>query len=123
MRTIAELVGRTITKVTGDKGEDAFTMTLDNGDTAELYHEQDCCEDVYLEDVVGDPQDLVGTPVLLAEEVSSGRRGGYDYGTHTWTFYKIATVKGEVTLRFYGSSNGYYSEGVDFAINGDRWGK
>lgn len=92
---------------------------LRDGSRYSLNHHQDCCESVSVEDVIGDLQDLVGSPLLMAEEATSSQNpDGYkpcEYqDSFTWTFYKLATIKGYVTIRFYGESNGYYSESVDF---------
>lgn len=68
-----------------------------------------------VEDTVGVLSDLVGSPITLAEESTNSDNPppGGD-GSHTWTFYRFATAKGYVTLRWLGESNGYYSEAVDF---------
>ncbi len=117
----SDLVGKTLSRVENhDNNEIIFT--LDNGDQYILYHEQDCCEGVYVEDIIGDLDDLVGSPILMADEATSNEsldelekeHPEYGYGSFTWTFYKLATIKGYVTIRWYGESNGYYSESVDF---------
>jgi len=85
-----------------------------------MFHEQDCCEIVAIEDIVGDLTDLLYSPILRATKDSDqdapiGIEKAEDpYGSSTWTFYNISTAKGYVTIRWYGESNGYYSESVDF---------
>jgi len=91
-------------------GEDSIIFTTDKGEVYKMSHEQDCCESVYIESINGDLKDLIDSPILLAEEVTeTGDDGWY---TYTWTFYKIGTIKGTVTIRWNGESNGFYSEEV-----------
>lgn len=70
-----------------------------------LYHYQDCCESVYISDICGELNDLSGQTVRA--EVATGE---LDYGM--WTFFKIDTINGGVTIRFNGESE-YYSVNVD----------
>jgi len=80
-------------------------------------HSQDCCESVEIEEVIGDVADLINDgPVLLAEEVSNSEEGTGAYESVTWTFYKLRTLNGDVTIRWLGTSNGYYSESVSFRL-------
>ena len=75
-----------------------------------LLHLQDCCEEVYIESIVGDTLDLLNTPITTAEEVENAS----EEKRCTWTFYRVATAKGMVVIRWLGQSNGYYSERVSF---------
>jgi hypothetical protein len=107
-----ELLGKTLAEVVEHSHAELAFRTTD-GETYRMYHEQDCCEDVSIEDITGDLNDLVGSPITMAEEVVEDGEES-DWGTSTWTFYKLATNKGYVTIRWFGESNGYYSESVDF---------
>lgn len=94
-------------------GNDALYFEQEDGAYFVLTHIQDCCEDVEIESIDGDLDDLIGEPLLMAEEII--KVGGEPtLESNTWTFYKFATVKGYVTVRFLGWSNGYYSERVDW---------
>ena len=113
---IEVLKGKVMTSVVAT--DDTLTFTTVHGDKYEFYHDQDCCESVYIESIVGDLDDLVGNPLLLVEEVTSNENPEWftpQYqDSFTWTFYKFATIKGYVDVRWYGESNGYYSESVNF---------
>ena len=113
--TIESMVGRTFVRI--DAGDDAIVFVEDNGARWTFFHEQDCCEDVRVDDVSGAWDDLCGAPLLRAEESVSGAPPAEDTracseGSETWTYYKFGTVKGDVDVRWYGTSNGYYSESV-----------
>lgn len=110
---INQLLGQTLVNINATDEEILFTN--DEGRRWKLYHSQDCCESVYVEDIVGDLQDLIGNPLLVADErVQDDRNYGELGMLGMWTFYELATIKGSVTIRFYGTSNGYYSVGVTF---------
>lgn len=118
---VTALLGKTITNIAGmTEGSESISIDCSDGTSYVMYHEQDCCESVFVNDVAGDPADLIGSPIVNAEEsASSDRPEGMPapdsyVESETWTFYRLGTVKGTVVLRWLGSSNGYYSESVTF---------
>lgn len=111
------LLGKIITNIHNSANE-ALVFTLDNGEVLQLYHQSDCCESVTIDDICGELDWLLNTPILQAEESTSDinpegvTKEWQD--SFTWTFYKLATINGYVTIRWYGESNGHYSEDVSF---------
>ena len=120
MPELKDLIGKIMVKVAHiveARGHKILFVTHD-GERYKLWHNLDCCESVVVEDITGRLEDLVGAPITLAEERTNkfNPDGVFiEYqGSFTWTFYTFATTKGHVDIRWYGESNGCYSEGVDF---------
>ena len=116
---MAHMLGKTFVQVTGSVGGYEMLFETADGERFMFAHQQDCCESVDINDIVGDLQDLVGEPMLIAEEVKGATEPDAEhYESYTYTFYKFATRKGYVDVRWLGESNGYYSEGVDLFVEG-----
>lgn len=111
---IKDMVGKKITGIYYD--EENFQILTDDCIYI-FYHEQDCCESVYLTQVDGISDKIIGSRIVIAEVVTkTGEHGVIDtdeYDSITWSFYKIGTNKGMIDFRWCGESNGYYSETVD----------
>jgi hypothetical protein len=110
------LIGKVLTKIDVHANNKIIMFHTKCGEKYKMYHDQGCCEEVYIDDIVGDLINLLGYPVTMAEKIGNVNepcKSDYEE-SFTWTFYKLATVKGYVTIRWYGKSNGYYSEDVDF---------
>lgn len=111
-----ELKGKTLTKIDVD-GVDKLTFFCDDNSSYHMVYYSDCRASSSIEEIHGDLEDLIGNPILLAEEVRSKDPetelqakneyySNYKYESKTWTFYKLSTIKGSVIIRWYGSSNG-----------------
>lgn len=112
------MLGKTLTDIVGmEPRSEEIIFKCSDGTSYKMYHEQNCCEYVRVEDVIGNVEDLIGFPLLMCEDVSNDNEEPKDIDvddSYTWTWYKFATIKGYVTVRWLGESNGYYSEEVDF---------
>ena len=126
LEEVNEALKSGIVKVEGyNKESEKLLLYCKNKKVVEFYHEQDCCENVWLEDGDGlasafDIFTDCDWCKLEVVERCNGDEGvlpldKYD-DSYTWTFYKFTTNKGYDTIRWYGTSNGYYSESVDFRI-------
>ena len=96
---------------------DEILFEFKNGENIKMYHSQDCCETVSIEDINGDKNlEEAIFYEILEKECDKEALNDYDE-SFTWTFYTIRTSKGYLDIRWYGTSNGYYSESVEFTIN------
>lgn len=110
------LTGKTLTKIEISDEEVLFICEDDSAFRA--YHMQDCCESVAIHDILGDPNSLIGSKITESEDIVSDEWPEDvltpDYlDSFTWTTHRIKVESGqEVSFRWLGESNGYYSESV-----------
>lgn len=116
MANFEDLLGKTISSILGATvGGDRVEIKCEDGSAYLMYHQQDCCESCSINELVGDVSDLIGSPLVFAAESSNSDDPPAECAdSWTWTFYRLATIKGTVVLRWLGESNGYYSESVTF---------
>jgi hypothetical protein len=127
-RDFAAMLGLTLISVTGlEPGSESVEFKTKEGRRFRLEHISDCCESVRIVDVCGDIADLIGEPLLVCEEASNAARPA-EYPapeymeSETWTFYRLATRRGFVVIRWLGESNGYYGETAwfhEFVVEGE----
>lgn len=109
--------GKIITDVIYSQEE----ITLICGDEAfRMYHSQDCCECVMVYDVSDDISKLIGSRVVLAtQNILQDWPGDIKYNpfdSYTWTIFRFVNESGvDITVRWLGTSNGFYSESVYFS--------
>ena len=120
-----ELIDKVFNSVENIENKE-FVFTTETGNKYKFYDDKECCASIYIEDIIGNLDDLVGSPIIMAEEIIYKDEPPKDCeileseGSFTWTFYKFATIKGYVTVRWYGMSNGHYSESVDFTVCNEK---
>jgi hypothetical protein len=107
---LSSLAGLTIASVDGLENEsEEVIFNLKDGRQFKMHHRQICCECVLVDDVCGDIEDLIDTQIVHFEERTN--EGDHnELGNGTWTFYDIQTTKGCVNIKWFGCSNGNYSE-------------
>jgi hypothetical protein len=91
--------------------QDEIHFELDSGEKYKMFHPQDCCESVSIDNIEGELSDLIGSPLVVAKE-DSERGEEKDFESSTITTYTFETEKSKVIVRWLGISNGYYSESV-----------
>jgi len=111
----SDLVGKTLSEVKVER--DKITFIVDETESYSMFHGQDCCEQVWIEDICGDLNSLVGVPILFADESSSQVEDKSNYSSLEWTFYRIGCIKGSAVIRWCADLDTYYSVQVDFVRN------
>lgn len=96
MYEFCHIAGKTVDDIRDCKPESgSVTFRFDDGTYCTLGYHRGCCESPHVDDVAGNLDSLVGQVVVTAEEHSFDSSDG-----SLWTFHRISTGKGAVTIRW-----------------------
>lgn len=115
---ISILKGQTIKKIIHTEHDEIY-FALENKKYYKIFHDQFCCELFEIDNTCGDYEKLLNEPVLIAEKTSKDILKDC-LKSVTWSFYKLGTRLGYVTIRWYCISNGQYSANVNFEEISER---
>ncbi len=114
---VSSLVGEVLTYIDIDDGNNEIMLTTASNRTIRIYHIQDCCESVRIEDTQGNWHELIGKVIVEASEdvEPQGDPPPTTKYPDSWTRTTLTfRVNGATVIsRWIGESNGYYSESVD----------
>lgn len=111
MDTYNELVGEVLTHIDENADNGEILLTTESGRQFKIYHYQDCCESVYIEGTDGDWNQLLNKKLIAVDcdYEDGGDKEAYD-SSSTRTIFTFKVNDATVINKWFGSSNGYYSE-------------
>lgn len=115
-------------KITNVKTDKNFEIVFEteNNKKITMFHEQNCCENVFIYSKTDNLDILIGKTILdvtetFLEDETFDRSIEEEYNQvfFTWTFYKffykgIDNKTEEIEMIWFGTSNGYYDIGIQF---------
>ena len=67
-----KIIGKTIVEIRGScRVSDYISFRFSDNTYMKMYHIQSCCENVEVDDIVGDIDDLINAEILVSEFVES----------------------------------------------------
>ena len=108
-KSFEDMLGKTMKLVVVDEDEETVVLMAVDGEKYRFF--EDIHSGVRMDGVSGDLSNLVGSPLLVADErveSSSVRIQGLheEWEFRTWTFHEFATAKGSVTVRWSSHTDG-----------------
>ena len=76
---LSDLIGKTLTKIDISGNKETMTFHTRGGKEYRFYHNQDCCESVTMDNICGNIEDLIGSPILRAEKSTNTEENPPNY--------------------------------------------